>query len=235
MRTASSDEPVMFPPCDESRIVPELRWTLMLPPSLVRSAPARSLVTVISSARTIARTERGTRTMKSSAQNVAGNDKLYWCVLSPHGTARSGPFVNHSHYAQFMNLSLGAALALVLVHVHRVFAGRRVTPAAVAEYLGSPEARVLWGLGAMMVLGMATIFASLSRGGVVSLMMAAAFTALVISRAGAARPGWAAAKGAGAFDPRLVHRFRCGLRLAQHVAELHQAQGAAGKSSRTAA
>jgi tetratricopeptide (TPR) repeat protein len=161
------------------------------------------------------------------AQNVAGNDKLYWFVTSPHGTARSGPFVNHSHYAQFMNLSLGAALALALVRVHQVFAGRRVTPAAAAEYLGSPEARFLWGLGAMMVVGMATIFASLSRGGVVSLMMAAAFTALVISSRRSLRgSGWAMALLAlGAFICVLYIGFDAVYDRLSTLRELHQAQG----------
>ncbi len=40
------------------------------------------------------------------AQTTLGNGKIYWSIPSPHGFAVSGPFVNHSHYAQFMNLSI---------------------------------------------------------------------------------------------------------------------------------
>jgi tetratricopeptide (TPR) repeat protein len=125
------------------------------------------------------------------AQDVVGNSRIYGCVSSPHGTAFSGPFVNHSHYAQFMNLSIGAALALVFVRVHEHLGGRKLTPALIAEYLGSPEARVLWALGAMIVAGAATIFVSLSRGGMISMMIAGTFTALVISWKKSLRgPGW---------------------------------------------
>ncbi len=125
------------------------------------------------------------------AQDVAGNGKIYWFVTSPHGTAFSGPFVNHSHYAQFMNLSIGAALALICVKTHQVLDRRKVSPAVVMEYLSSPDGKRVWGLAAMIVLGAATIFVSLSRGGMVSLMIAAAFTTLVLSWKGSFRgPGW---------------------------------------------
>ncbi|MBN1507145.1 MAG: O-antigen ligase family protein [Sedimentisphaerales bacterium] len=125
------------------------------------------------------------------AQDIAGNGRIYWLVTSPHGNALSGPFVNHSHYAQFMNLSIGAALAVLLVKVHEAFGGRTVTPAAVAEYLGTLDGRLIWGLCAMIALGTATIFASLSRGGMVSLMIAGAVTTLVLSFTKSVRgSGW---------------------------------------------
>jgi len=125
------------------------------------------------------------------AQDVVGNGRIYWCVVSPQSTTLSGPFVNHSHYAQFMNLSMGAALSLIFVKVHEAFGGRKTTPAAVAEYLGSSEGRLIWSLCAMIVLGVATIFVSLSRGGMVSLMIAGAFVALALSwRRSLRRSGW---------------------------------------------
>ncbi len=114
-------------------------------------------------------------------QNIAGNGKIYWLVPSPHGSALSGPFVNHNHYAQFMNLSIGAALALVFVKVHRKFRAGTITPAAVTEYLSSPDGRLIWGCLGLIVLGTATIFASLSRGGMISLMIAGTFTTLILS------------------------------------------------------
>jgi tetratricopeptide (TPR) repeat protein len=115
------------------------------------------------------------------AQDVAGNGKIYWFATNPHGRALSGPFVNHSHYAQFMNLSIGAALAAIFVKVHEAFGGHRTTPAAVAEYLSSSDGKLIWGLCAMIALAAATIFASLSRGGMISLMIAGSFTTLVLS------------------------------------------------------
>ena len=115
------------------------------------------------------------------AQNIIGNGKIYWCVTSPHGVAHSGPFVNHSHYGQFMNLSIGAALAVFFVRVRGDFGHRSVTPDAIAEYLGSPDAKSVWGLLGMVVLGATTVFLAMSRGGVISMLFAGALTTLVLS------------------------------------------------------
>jgi len=114
------------------------------------------------------------------AQDLAGNGSIFWFVPCYDG-ARSGPFINHSHYGQFMNLSIGAALALLLVRVHESFSGRSVTPARAAEYLSSPEARTTKLLLAMVVVAVATVFVSLTRGGMVSMLIAAGFTTLMLS------------------------------------------------------
>jgi len=115
------------------------------------------------------------------AQNVLGNGKIYWTVPTGSGQAYSGPFICHSHYGQFMNLSIGAALALIMVKLNETFTGKKITPPAVAEYLGSPQARSIWLLTAMIILGTATVFVSLTRGGMVSMLIAAGFTTLVLS------------------------------------------------------
>ena len=114
------------------------------------------------------------------AQDIMGNGKIYW-VVPTYGEAYSGTFINHSHYGQFMNLSMGAALALLLVRLHEAFTGRgSVTPVRVAEYLGAPEARATKLLLAMVVVGAATVFVSLTRGGMVSMLIAAVFVTLVL-------------------------------------------------------
>ncbi len=115
------------------------------------------------------------------AQDLAGNGRIYWFVPTPQGTARSGPFVNHSHYAQYVSLSMGAALGLAFVKLHEGFTHRHRAPAPVAEYLSSPEARPVWAISAMVVLGAASVFLSMSRGGMVSILMAGACTTLILS------------------------------------------------------
>lgn len=115
------------------------------------------------------------------AQTLVGNGKIYWVVPTYKTVANSGPFINHSHYGQFMNLSIGAALGLLLVRMHEGFTGRTVTPARVFEYFGSPEARTTKLLLAMIVLGVATVFLSLTRGGMISMLIAAGFTTLMLS------------------------------------------------------
>jgi hypothetical protein len=114
-------------------------------------------------------------------QDLSGAEKIYWLVPTGRDPAYSGTFVCHSHYGQFMNLSIGAALALIMVKLHEAFTGKKVTPSSVAEYLGSPRAHVLWGLAGMIILGAATVFVSLTRGGMVSMLIAAGFTTLVLS------------------------------------------------------
>ena len=113
-------------------------------------------------------------------QGFLGNGKIYGFVPTYSKEAYSGPFINHSHYGQFMNLSMGAALALLLVHLQKVFTDRRVTPASASEYLASRTARSLWLLLGVIVLGAATVFVSLTRGGMVAMLIAGAFTAVMI-------------------------------------------------------
>jgi O-antigen ligase/tetratricopeptide (TPR) repeat protein len=119
------------------------------------------------------------------AQNLFGNGKIYWFISSQHTRGYSGPFVHHSNYGQFMNLSIGAALAVLMVKLHEDFTGRKVTPLAVFDYINSHSTRPLWGLAAIMSLGAATVFISLTRGGMVAMLIATAFTALL---AAAKRP-----------------------------------------------
>jgi O-antigen ligase len=116
------------------------------------------------------------------AQNLFGNNKLYWLIATPHGQARSGPFVNHSHYAQFMNLSAGGAIGLLLVRLRKDFAGCPVSLPLVFQYLSTRSARLVWLLAAIISLAAATVFLSLSRGGMLSMLIAAAFTSVVLIR-----------------------------------------------------
>jgi len=115
------------------------------------------------------------------AQDLFGNGKIYWIVPTGHGKASSGPFINHSHYGQFMNLSIGAALGLIMVKIHEAFTRKRVTTLFVFEYLSSHAAKVMWFLVMIIVLCTTTVFVSLTRGGMVSMLIAAGFTTLVLS------------------------------------------------------
>jgi len=115
------------------------------------------------------------------AQNLFGNGRIYWFIHSKNSRGYSGPFVNHSHYGQFINLSIGAAIGLVVVKLRESFAGKSVTPTAVFEYLSSSSARLLWLLVSVMGLGAATVFISLTRGGMISMLIAAAFTTLAFA------------------------------------------------------
>ncbi len=125
------------------------------------------------------------------AQNLFGNGKLYWFINFANCKGYSGPFVNHSNYGQFINLTMGAALGLFMVKLHQAFSGKKITPPEVLEYLSSKSAHSLWLLCAIITVGTTTVFVSLTRGGMVSMLIAITFTTfLVTSRRSKQVPIW---------------------------------------------
>jgi len=122
------------------------------------------------------------------AQIVTRTQKIYWLVDVP---AMAGTFVNRNHYCQFMNLSLGAALGLLLVRFRRHLHGTPATLSSVVERISSQSFRPTWYLGGMIVLAAASVFLSLSRGGMVSLLVAWGMTVAVLGLRGRLRAyGW---------------------------------------------
>jgi len=161
------------------------------------------------------------------AQDLFGNGKIYWLIPTKQGEAYSGTFVCHSHYGQFMNLSIGAALGLIMVKLHEAFTGKRVTPPLVFEYLSSPAAKVIWLFAAMVIIGVATVFVSLTRGGMVSMLIAAGFTTLILtSRRSLKGSSWIMALMAlGAFICVLYIGFDAVYDRLATLRELHEAEG----------
>lgn len=124
------------------------------------------------------------------AQNFFGNGKIYWFIKLPC-LARSGPFVNRNHYGQFMNLSIGAALGWLCMRLHEVFASKRINPSVVYEYLSLKSAKEIWIILGVMIIGAATIFISLTRGGMISLISASVLiTILLVSKPSIKGHGW---------------------------------------------
>jgi len=115
------------------------------------------------------------------AQNIFGNGKIYWFISIKSCKGYSGPFVNHSNYGQFMNLSIGTALGLFMVKLREVFSGKNITPPKIIEYLSSKSAYSLWLLVAIISVGITTVFVSLTRGGMVSMLIAIIFTTLLVT------------------------------------------------------
>jgi tetratricopeptide (TPR) repeat protein/O-antigen ligase len=125
------------------------------------------------------------------AQNIFGNGKIYWFISSRNSKGYSGPFINHNNYGQFINLSIGAALALLMVSLSEKFMGKKVTPTVAFERLSWRSSKLIWLLPAIMGLGAATVFISLTRGGMIGLITAVAFTtALFASQQSLKGHGW---------------------------------------------
>lgn len=123
-------------------------------------------------------------------QNIFGNGKIYWFISTPNSQGCSGPFINHSNYGQFMNLSIGASLGLLIVRLREVFAHRRITAPRVFDYIGSSAARRIWLLVGIISICLATVFLSLTRGGMVSMIAAMTFTVLILARTKSIKGQW---------------------------------------------
>jgi len=86
---------------------------------------------------------------------------------------------------------VGAALGLLCVKLHEYLAGRRFTPAGVVEFLTSTASRSLWLLVIIMGLCVAAVFISLTRGGMISMLVAIVFaTVLFTSRRSLRSHSW---------------------------------------------
>jgi len=115
------------------------------------------------------------------AQNLFGNGKIYWFIPSRYSQGYSGPFTNHSHYGQFMNLSIGAAVGLILLKLREDFGDRKIAPHAVIDYFASRSSAMFWLFLVIIILCVSSVFISLTRGGMVSMLIAATFTTLMIT------------------------------------------------------
>jgi hypothetical protein len=110
------------------------------------------------------------------AQDLTHATNIYW--IGPPGrggAANAGPFLTYSHYGQFMNLSIGAGLGLLLA----MFQRNRNRSARQALNGKFP---IVWFLAAFVVLGAVTVFLSGSRGAMAGLLIALAIASMTMSR-----------------------------------------------------
>jgi hypothetical protein len=116
-------------------------------------------------------------------QNATGTRMIYGIVPMVH--PNSGPFLNHSHFGQFMNLCIGAMLCLLLVRVAEITRGT-TSFADSYQRLNEVGLGFAWLLGGVIAFAALMIFLSLTRGAVVALIVAGALTAILYA--------WRAAK-----------------------------------------
>jgi len=124
-------------------------------------------------------------------QIALGTHKIYGLVWPGDNAAMCGTFVNHNNFSQFMNLSIAAALGLLLVKLQEDFRDIRGAVADVTERLTGPKGRIIWAMAAIIVLASAAVFLSLSRGGIISLLAAGIVTGIIIaSKRALSGRGW---------------------------------------------
>ena len=130
-----------------------------------RPAPVRRLLGVIS-------VLGAAIAVLAIAQIVTGAEKIYWLVSISTDDANGGTFVNRNNFCQFMNLALGASLGLLLLKINDGLKGVKKTLPNVLDWVTSSSARWVWLLVGTIVAGMVSVLISLSRGGVISLLLA---------------------------------------------------------------
>lgn len=113
------------------------------------------------------------------AQRVFGNDRIYWFFESE--SHLNGTFVNHNHFAQFMNLSLGAAVALLMVKLIGEDEDRSSRYPEPGQTLLSADRLPLLLLGVAVPLIAVCIALSLSRGATIGMCTSGAVMLVVLA------------------------------------------------------
>jgi O-antigen ligase len=115
---------------------------------------------------------------------------LYWMVDAGGSRLTSGSFINYSNFSQFMNLAIGAGVALLLVRLLDEHGGGSFRDDA-ARAFGGARLADHGSLLAGLLLCVVAVCASLSRNGVLSLAAATLVVGLALFRRGALRErGW---------------------------------------------
>jgi tetratricopeptide (TPR) repeat protein len=124
-------------------------------------------------------------TLLTLAQNltaIPGKPMIYWTFYweaqPPH--PNSGPFVGHAQLGQYLNLTLGATLALALVMVGETFAGEEIALSEVKDRLGEPKLRLVYLLVAVMAAMAVAVAWSVSRGAMIGLAVATVVATVLI-------------------------------------------------------
>ncbi|MCS6816657.1 MAG: O-antigen ligase family protein [Blastocatellia bacterium] len=112
-------------------------------------------------------------TLFALVQLAFWNGKIFWRIETASAFP-FGPYVNHNHFAGFIELALGATLGLLLAEIHPVVSGR----VRLRDY-SATRAILLAGVGALLLIG---LLLSRSRGGIVSVLGASAILPLLLQR-----------------------------------------------------
>lgn len=101
-------------------------------------------------------------------QSVWTNGKIYWTFASGSGSP-FGPFANHNHFAGYIELALGLSLGLFLVEVGRFKEKSGIHGASgYIAWIFHKDGSGAWILFVASFLMIASLMASMSRGGILS-------------------------------------------------------------------
>ena len=131
-------------------------------------------------------------------QDLSGAERIYGFWTPRYGGSPYGPFVNHNHFAGYMELTIPVAVGLLLRRIFRGSAPPRAIAAAPPSGPGSAARRMLEvapavrgeRAGQAVLLGLAVgvmvaaLLLCLSRGGLASLVVAAAAVLALLALGG---------------------------------------------------
>ncbi len=115
-------------------------------------------------------------------QDLTGATRVYWTGPLGRGRATAGPFIHYSHFGQFVNMSIGAALGLAIVLLHKVFRRHGMSAAEIQDRIHHPQMRAVWILSAIMIAGVVSVLLSGSRGATIAIAVALGFAIFGLSR-----------------------------------------------------
>jgi uncharacterized membrane protein len=132
----------------------------------------------------------GAAAVLAVAQDLTGARGIYWMIerLGGDHLATAGPLVNYNNYCQFANLSLGAAVGLLLARVMAASAeaeGRRspnVRGASLPLAVKDELLQLRWVMAVIVIIAI-SVFLSRSRGGMIALMLGGLVGGIACARA----------------------------------------------------
>ena len=128
----------------------------------------------------------GAAVIQALFQNITGAGPR-WTGVSEH--LNSGPFLNYSHFGQYVNMGIGAAIGLALFQISGLFK-KYDSPARVwARLSKDKEYASFWVASCVVVFGALAILLSMTRAGVISLLIAGGVVGLLLARSDLSRNG----------------------------------------------
>ena len=115
------------------------------------------------------------------------SNKIHWLYAEQAKVVTSGSFVNYSHFCHFVNLALGAGVALLLVRINEDSRHDQVDTSRPTDLRAERYLRPLAGI----VLCALAVLTSMSRNGAISLLLAAGVIGVLLYRRGVlSARGW---------------------------------------------
>lgn len=104
-------------------------------------------------------------------QKITGNGDIYWTIPLTRGGTPFGPYVNRNHFAGFLEMATLATMGFTVYRAQQWKRERGGSPFSVPDFLSDKTGSRIIFLALASIVMMASVFFSLSRGGMVALSL----------------------------------------------------------------